>query len=143
MFLEFTNGLFALLDAIRLHLPFSAATWFVLGILSFSSWMFMKASKDPKSPIQWEDMLIDSATGKTNPYKLGYLIGVIVSTWIVVTMNDQLKLTYDIFGLYLLYLVSGTGLIEWFKRGGGGTTVTPPVKPTGTSAGTVKKDEAD
>lgn len=99
------------------HLPFSTATWFVIGILGFSIWIFFRASKNPNSLINWEHMIIDSSTDRTSPYKLGYLIGVIISTWIVITLQDMSKLTIDIFGAYLTYLVGGAGFTEWLKHG--------------------------
>jgi hypothetical protein len=98
-------------------LPFSTATWFVVGILAFSVMIFFKASKNPNSPIHWEDMLIDHTNGKTSPYKLGFLIGVVVSTWVVITLLDQKNLGLDILGAYLAYLVGGAGFTEWLKHG--------------------------
>lgn len=90
-------------------IPFSSATWFVIGILSFFTWLFMRAHKNPNSPVAWEDLIINHETERTSPYKLGYLIGVIVGTWIVVTFADGGKLSFDIFGLYLSFLLGGAG----------------------------------
>lgn len=99
------------------RIPFSSATWFVIGILIFSTALFVKASKDPNSKVNWEDMIIDSKSNRTSPYKLGFLIGSIVSTWIVIILSDRGTLTYDMFGIYLLYMVSGAGFVEWLKHG--------------------------
>jgi hypothetical protein len=41
-------------------IPFSSATWFVLAILSFFVWLFAKASRDPKSAISWEHLILDT-----------------------------------------------------------------------------------
>lgn len=121
---EFTSAintfLLSVLDFTRMFfesLPFTTATWFVIGILVFSGWIFFKASKNPRSPVRWEHMIIDSVTDRTSPYKLGYLIGVIVSTWVVITILDAGKLGLDILGAYLTFLVGGAGFTEWLKHG--------------------------
>lgn len=99
------------------HIPFSTATWFVIFILSFIVWLFARANKNPNSPIRWEDMLIDSSTNRTSPYKLGFLVGAIVGTWVVIALMDRDKLSIDIFGAYLAFLVGGAGWVEWVKHG--------------------------
>jgi hypothetical protein len=110
-----------MLDSLFTHMalmfaavPFSAATWFVLATLGFFVWLFAKASQDPKSPVSWEDLIVSSDTRKASPYKLGYLVGVIVGTWIVISFADAVgptpgtsKLTFDIFAAYLTFLVGG------------------------------------
>lgn len=96
-------------------IPFSGATWFVLLTLGFFVWLFAKADKNPKSPVRWEHLIIDSQNDRTSPYKLGYLIGVIVSTWIVIRTSDAGKLTLDIFGTYLMFLVGGAGINSFTK----------------------------
>lgn len=102
----------ALISAI----PFSGATWFVIFTLGFFMWLFKKANQDPINPIQWEHLIIDSASNRTSPYKLGYLVGLIVATWVVVTITDKDKLTLDIFGAYLAYLVGGVGVSAYAKK---------------------------
>lgn len=96
-------------------IPFSSATWFVLFTLAFFIWLFAKASRDPKNPVAWEDMILATETGKASPYKMGYLVGVIVGTWIVITLSDAGKLTFDIFGEYLTFLLGGVGVAAAFK----------------------------
>lgn len=105
------NGVTAIANAI----PFSAATWAVIGVLGFFFWIFSKASRDPKNPISWEHLIIDSANNRASPYKLGYLIGGVIGTWIVVKLTDGNKLTFDIFGLYLSYLLGGASVNTIFK----------------------------
>lgn len=90
-------------------IPFTAATWFVLATMLFFVWLFSKAHRDPESPVRWEDLVISTINGRADPYKIGYLVGIIVSTWIVIGLSDKDKLTFDIFGLYLAYLVGGAG----------------------------------
>lgn len=100
-------------------IPFSGATWFVIAILGFFIWLFMRANKDPNSPVSWEDLIINDQTERTSPYKLGYIVGVIVGTWIVITQADKGTLTFDIFGLYLSFLLGGAGWAAFMQMKSG------------------------
>jgi hypothetical protein len=100
-------------------IPFSAATWSVIITLLVFVWLFSKASRNPKSPIKWEHLIVDSQNDRASPYKLGFLLGMIVSTWIVVNFADKDKLTFDIFGLYLTYLLGGASWSSFMKTKGG------------------------
>lgn len=111
-------------------IPFSAATWFVLATLVFFVWLFAKASKSKHSPVMWEHLIVDSNNNRASPYKLGYLVGLIVSTWIIVALMDKDKLTFDMFGTYLTYLLGGAGVNSFVKKDTGAAptnkTVVPP-----------------
>jgi len=96
-------------------IPFTGPTWFVLILLGVFVVIFARASANSKSRISWEDLVLDSSTDKTSPYKLGYLVGVIISTWTIVTYVDKSVLTYDTFGLYLTYLLGGAGWSSFIK----------------------------
>lgn len=127
----FDHYLALTLHAIEL-LPFSAATWFVLFVLFFFVWIFTKANHNPNSAIRFEELFIDTVTQKTSPYKLGYLVGIIVSTWVIITMTDRDKLTFDILGTYLAFLLGGAGWTAFVtnKFGNGNPVVVPPVQAT-------------
>lgn len=114
------------MSAVFAAIPFTAATWFVIMILAGLVVLFARSSRDPKSPIQWEHLIIDSTNERASPYKLGFLIGMIVSTWLVLTFADQGKLTYDIFGMYLTYLLGGAGWNSLMKTKGAEAAPTTP-----------------
>lgn len=97
-------------------LPFSGATWFVLATLAFFIWLFVRADRTPGSPVQWEHLIIDSNNDRTSPYKVGYLVGLIVGTWIILTLTDGGELDFDMFGVYLTYLLGGAGVNSFVKR---------------------------
>lgn len=99
-------------------LPFSGATWFVLATLAFFIWLFVRADRTPGSPVQWEHLIIDSGNDRTSPYKVGYLVGLIVGTWIILTLTDGGELDFDMFGVYLTYLLGGAGVNSFVKRNG-------------------------
>lgn len=115
MFQTILSGIHTFFQAI----PFSSQTWFVLMIIAVIWYLFAKANKDPKSPIRWEDLIIDVTADKServSPYKLGYLIGIVVGTWIVLSFADGGKLTYDIFGMYLTFLLGGAGWSAFMRN---------------------------
>ena len=103
-------------------IPFSSATWLVLGVLSFFIWLFAKASRDPKSAINWEDLFLDHDTGKVSPYKLGFMVGMIVGTWVIVNFADSGKLTWDLFVGYLAFLVGANWSAAQSKKYAVGAT---------------------
>lgn len=110
-------------------IPFTGATWIVLAMLAFFMWLFSKANHDPKSRISWEDLIVDSATERASPYKLGFLVGVIVSTWIAISFADSNRLTFDILGVYLTFLVGGVGVNVLAKRAVAKIADSNPVEP--------------
>lgn len=96
-------------------IPITGATWLVVGILAFFIWLFTKAQRNPNSAFDWEHFFIDSETNRASPYKLGYMIGIIVGTWVIISFADGNKLTWDIFGGYLMYLLGGAGWATTMK----------------------------
>ncbi len=108
--------------AVIAMIPFSASTWFILFTMLFFVLLFFSASRDPNSKIKWEDMIVENRNGKASPYKLGYMVGIVVSTWIVIKLSDADHLGLDIFGAYLAYLLGGAGFNSYIKNqsGGGG-----------------------
>ena len=104
-----------ILDAIVHHIPFTSATWFVIAILGFFVWLFAKADKDPTTPVYWEHLIIDSNNDRASPYKVGYLVGIIVSTWVIIRMADAGNVSLDIFGVYLTFLLGGAGINTFVK----------------------------
>jgi len=118
MVLEFVVSVFNTIFDIFRAIPFSSATWIVIGVLTFFIWLFTKAHKDPNSPVRWEHLITDSYNDRTSPYKLGYLIGVIVSTWLVIFLANKEKgeLSFDIFGTYLAFLLGGAGWNSYMKN---------------------------
>lgn len=96
-------------------LPFTGASWFTIGTLFFFVILFRSANNNPANPVRWEHLIIDSQNNRASPYKVGYLVGVIVATWVVIRFADTQALNYDIFGLYLTYLVTGAGVNLFIK----------------------------
>lgn len=108
-----------LISTMSMLVPFTSATWFVIFIMVFIFFLFSHGSKrggDCRRTIRWEDLIIDPELDKVSPYKVGYLIGVVVSTWIVISLSDGQRLTFDIMGLYLSYLLGGAGWSEFVNK---------------------------
>ena len=95
---------------------FSAATWVVIFTLGFFVLLFATASRDVNSLIHWEHLILESETDRASPYKLGYLVGIIVATWLVIRISDAGNLSLDIFGAYLAYLLGGASVNLFKKR---------------------------
>ena len=110
-----TNSIATGVTSFFTAIPFSSATWIVLAILAFFVWLFAKAQRDPNSRVDWEDLFITSETERVSPYKLGFMVGMIVSTWVVIKFADANMLTWDIFGGYLAYLLGGAGWAATLK----------------------------
>lgn len=128
----------AKVGAMYTAIPFSAATWSVIMTLAVFLYLFGKASRDPKSPIRWEHLIVDSQNDRASPYKLGFMLGMIIGTWIVVNFADKDKLTFDIFGMYLTYLLGGASWSTFMKTKGGESTGAQLTN----AAGEVKDDAA-
>lgn len=116
-FWTYLTNLMESIAAFFTSIPFTGATWIVLAILLFFVWIFAKANKKSDSPIHWEHLIIDSNNDRTSPYKVGYIIGLVVGTWIVISLTDHDTLDTDTFGVYLMYLLGGAGVNSFVKRG--------------------------
>jgi hypothetical protein len=119
----------------------SAPTWMILGIVAGIVWLFYHGNNDPKNPLRWEDLVIDTTNNRASPYKFGYMVGVIVSTWVIIQYAVQFKLGIDLFATYLMYLVGGVGWMafvqgkynSYFTNQPNPPGFTPPAPPTPSS----------
>jgi hypothetical protein len=71
-------------------------------------WMiieFIKAQRDPKSPIDLNDLFIDSSTGKLGGSKMRLNMAFIVSTWVLIYNTLNAQLSEWLFGAYLAAFV--------------------------------------
>lgn len=78
----------------------------VLGILVIL-WIVNKASKDPNSPVSWDDFIVDPETNKASVYRLGYLFGGMISSWVICSLTLSDRLTGELLLIYLTYLIGG------------------------------------
>jgi hypothetical protein len=91
-------------------IPFSSSTWVVIFTLLFFVLLFAKASRDQNSLVNWEHLIVETSTNRASPYKVGYLVGILVSTWMVLRIADTGNLNLEIFGAYLTYLLGGASV---------------------------------
>lgn len=80
--------------------------------------VFWNASKNPKSSIDWEDLLVDSNTKKVSLDKLGQFWGIAISSWMMIYLT-QMTAAYSVlpmlFPAYLAYLAGVYTFGRWLK----------------------------
>ena len=87
----------------------------ILFIVGFSVLFFFE-HRNSKSPITFSDLLVDSKTKKVSNTKLGQLLGIIFSSWVVLyfaqKMNaEQITTMFPwIFGTWLTFLTASQGI---------------------------------
>ena len=77
---------------------------------------FYQAHKRTKDPIDWIDMLLDKNSNRVSISKVGQFVGLIVSSWVVISMASSNNLNYDIFGIYLAFSLGGA-MFSTFVKG--------------------------
>ena len=53
--------------------------------------MIIRESNNPKSPLDWRNLLIDSKTGKMSLGKAGQFIGIVISNWAIIYLIQLVK----------------------------------------------------
>jgi hypothetical protein len=80
--------------------------------------VFWAASKNPKSNIDWEDLLVDPASKRVSLDKLGQFWGIAISSWMMIYLT-QMTAAYSIlpmlFPAYLAYLAGVYTFGRWLK----------------------------
>lgn len=81
-----------------------------------ATWLAWRASKSTKSQFNFEDILLDSKTGRTSLYKVGQFIALALSSWgfVFLTLGD--KLTEFYFGLYMATWASAPVANKWLEQ---------------------------
>ena len=108
---------------------FSPATWFLMISIIVFIMAIIRASLSKTSKLDWEDMLVDQLTQKMSVTRLGQLVGIIIGSWVIITIVDAKKeIGIEVFGTYLAFLIGAYGLNNYFKNGSGGQPLPPPDK---------------
>lgn len=96
---------------------FSPATWFLLLSMLLFIALIAEASISKSSRLNWEDMLIDPVTKKMSITRLGQMIGIIIGSWVIITLVDtNHDISFDVFATYLAFLVGAFGINNYFSR---------------------------
>ena len=93
----------------------SPQLFFLASLFAIAIYLLFKAAHRDEQAVDWVDLIIEPTTGKLSTTKLGHLVGLIISSWAVVSLTDSDKLTYDIFGLYLAYAGGTAGWSSYLK----------------------------
>lgn len=85
----------------------------LMGCFFLFLFLILKEHKNPNSPIAWADIITDKTTNKLSLTKLGQLWGIVISSWVVITMA-QIPAAYTIFPLiFPAYLAFLGGTWAW------------------------------
>ena len=79
----------------------------LIGFIFCFAYLFMRESNNPKSPIDWRDLLIDTKTKKMSVGKFGQFWGIAVSTWVIITLSqvpEAFSIFPIIFPMYLAFI---------------------------------------
>ncbi len=81
--------------------------------------VFWRASKNPSSPVDWADIIVDAKTGKASNTKLGHFWGVVLSSWVIMYFAQKVEASQIaamfpwVFGTWLTFLVTSTGIKQF------------------------------
>lgn len=79
----------------------------LIGFIFCFAFLFMRESNNPKSPIDWRDLLIDTKTNKMSVGKFGQFWGIAVSTWVIIALAQRpeaFSIYPIIFPMYLAFI---------------------------------------
>lgn len=89
-------------------------------IVLFISFIVMFWRAQAKNALNWVDMLKKPNSDQISLTKLIQFIGAMVSTWIMVKLAMNDKITWDIFAIYLAYVASVEGFSKLITAKYGG-----------------------
>jgi pheromone shutdown protein TraB len=90
----------------------------MLGVLLFLLALLLWKTIGRNRPMDWADLIsVQTRDGRTvaSIEKIGYIVGLVLGGWVVVTYTYAGKLTYDLFGLYLLYAAGIKAFTSWLR----------------------------
>lgn len=84
----------------------------VIFIIIISFWLYIRYIRpDPiASPL---DLIKHETSGQLSMTKIGQVLGVIISTWVVVKLTLMRALNIDIFLVYLSYIAGADAFSKW------------------------------
>ncbi len=93
--------------------------------------LIYKLNKDPNIEFDIKDLFSDTKTGKLSTMKISQVVALVVSTWIIVRLTQDGKMSVDYLGMYLGIWVTG-----YIAKGAVNTFA-----PTKVATPTVSKEE--
>lgn len=89
--------------------------WLFLAVVIIL-WAFWRAQS--RGELKWTDMITAPGTDKLSLSKVGQAIGIVISSWAIIIMVDKDKLSSEIFGVWLAFLLGGAGWSSYLKAKG-------------------------
>lgn len=95
-------------------LSLSSQMLFLFVVAVCLAYLAFKASHREENALDWVDFITDQ-NGKLSASKLSQMIGLIISSWVVVVLADKGSISFDIFGLYLAFAAGTAGWSSYLK----------------------------
>lgn len=90
------------------------ATFLMFVLIAFA-YMFYNATRRAEKSLDWTDLVTDKGTNNVSITRLSQLIGLIVGTWVIITLTMSGSITYDVYGMYLSFIIGGSGWSNYLK----------------------------
>lgn len=89
-------------------------TYSLLALLfTIACWFIYHLRKDPRAnPL---DLITTPDTGRLSAAKIGQLVGVVVSSWVVIVAAQDSKLSSELFLVYLAFVGAMDGFGKWLR----------------------------
>lgn len=84
---------------------------FILGMFFIR---FIQSTHDNQD-VDWLDLITDKNTKHVSLSKTIQLVGATISSWVVIKLTLQEKLTWDLFSLYLMYCAGTEGYSKYLS----------------------------
>lgn len=91
----------------------STRTFWIFLIILVVLVAFWRAQK--RGELKWTDMITAPGSSKLSLSKVGQSIGIVISSWAIIIMVDKDKLSSEIFGVWLAFLLGGAGWSSYLK----------------------------
>jgi hypothetical protein len=91
----------------------STRTFWLFLVVFIVLWAFWRAQS--RGELKWTDMITAPGTNKLSISKVGQAIGIVISSWAIIIMTDNNKLSSEIFGVWLAFLLGGAGWSSYLK----------------------------
>lgn len=92
--------------------PFITYPLLILLATIFIWFIYHLRKSDTANPL---DLITSPDTGRLSAAKIGQLVGVVVSSWVIISAASAGRLSYELFFLYLIYTAGVDLFGKWIR----------------------------